>query len=99
MADIDKHKVGAAFDKAASIYDGLADFQQRVCEKLAATLPMLSASSILDGGCGTGNSAEFLSAQWPDAMLVGCDLSLQMLAQASTTQVGPRVRRSGTTAF
>lgn len=87
MSDIDKHKVGAAFDKAAKVYDGLADFQQRVCEKLAATLPALSAECILDGGCGTGNSAEFLRTQWPDAMVVGCDLSVQMLAQARTREL------------
>lgn len=89
MADIDKHKVGAAFDKAASVYDGLADFQQRVCEKLAVMLPTLPAASILDGGCGTGNGAGFLRTQWPDAMIVGCDLSLQMLTQSRARKLIP----------
>lgn len=89
MADINKHKVGAAFDRAAGRYDDLADFQQRVCVQLAATLPALPAGCILDGGCGTGNSAEFLTAQWPGAMLVGCDLSLQMLEKARTRTLIP----------
>jgi len=82
MAEIDKCKLGAAFDRAAGMYDALADLQQRVCARLALALPAMPAARILDGGCGTGNSAEFLSGRWPDAMIAGCDLSLRMLEQA-----------------
>lgn len=82
VSGIDKNKVSAAFDRAAATYDGLANFQHRVCERLMELLPSsLSPTSILDGGCGTGYGAELLHRRWPDAHLIGCDLSPEMVRQ------------------
>jgi malonyl-CoA O-methyltransferase len=78
MADIDKNKVSAAFGRAAGTYDAMAQFQHRVCERLASALPGISPSRVLDGGCGTGYGAELLRRQWPQALVVGCDLAPQM---------------------
>lgn len=82
MPDIDKSKVSAAFDRAAGDYDAMAQFQHQVCERLAATLPTMQIATkpmrILDGGCGTGYGASLLRRQWPDALVVGCDLAPEM---------------------
>ena len=82
MPDIDKNKVSAAFDRAAGAYDAMAQFQHQVCERLAATLPTMQTATkpmrILDGGCGTGYGASLLRRQWPDALVVGCDLAPEM---------------------
>lgn len=82
MSDIDKSQVGAAFDRAAHAYDGMANFQHQVCERLAATLPELRPQRILDGGCGTGYGASLLRQRWPDALVVGCDLAPEMARKA-----------------
>lgn len=80
MAEIDKNKVGAAFDRAADTYDAMALFQHSVCERLATTLPSaLMPLRILDGGCGTGYGATLLRKQWPEAQVVGCDIAPEMV--------------------
>jgi len=82
MSEIDKSKVSAAFDRAAGDYDAIAQFQHQVCERLAATLPTMEndrePARILDGGCGTGYGASLLRRQWPDALVIGCDLAPEM---------------------
>lgn len=80
MSNIDKNKVRAAFDRAASNYDAMADFQHRVCERLLKLLPMAPAPArIIDGGCGTGYGSELLHGRWPAAQLIGCDLAPEMV--------------------
>jgi malonyl-CoA O-methyltransferase len=78
MPDIDKSKVSAAFNRAAGAYDAMAQFQHRVCERLSTVLPDMQPQLVLDGGCGTGYGAELLRRQWPQALVVGCDLAPQM---------------------
>lgn len=82
MPDIDKNQVGAAFDRAAGAYDAMATFQHEVCDRLAATLPKVMPQRILDAGCGTGYGAHLLRQQWPDALVVGCDLAPAMSRKA-----------------
>ena len=89
MSDINKSQVGAAFDRAAHAYDALATFQQQVCERLAATLPQVTPQRILDGGCGTGFGASLLRQRWPDALVVGCDLALEMARKTGARGVTP----------
>jgi len=91
MSDIDKSKVSAAFDRAASSYDAIADFQHQVCDRLVKLLlPSAFAAKnpkkILDGGCGTGYGAELLRQSWPSAQVTGCDLAPEMVKM--TTQRG-----------
>ena len=87
MPDIDKAKIRAAFERAAPSYDANAQFQHRICERLAAKLPSLGLaisdqSCILDAGCGTGYGAELLLRSWPQAKLTACDLSPAMVRMA-----------------
>ena len=77
---IDKSKVSAAFDRAAGAYDAKAEFQHRICERLASRLPPDAAPRhILDGGCGTGYGAELLRRRFPAADIIGCDLAPEMV--------------------
>lgn len=89
MIEIDKSQVSAAFDRAAQVYDAMAQFQHQVCERLAATLPELAPQRILDGGCGTGYGASLLRQRWPDALVVGCDLAPAMARQAQARGIAP----------
>jgi len=41
--------------------------------------------SILDIGCGPGNSSNALLRRWPDAMLTGIDNSVSMIEKAKAT--------------
>jgi trans-aconitate 2-methyltransferase len=41
--------------------------------------------SILDVGCGPGNSSQALLQRWPDAVLTGIDNSVNMIEKAKTT--------------
>ncbi len=84
MPNIDKKKVSAAFNRAADAYDTMAQFQHRVCEQLAATLPDTAPARILDGGCGTGYGASLLRLRWPEALVVGCDLAPEMARKTMT---------------
>ena len=84
LGEVDKAKVGAAFDRAAGTYDEMARFQHQVCDRLLDLLPTLAPSlrrpiRLLDGGCGTGYGAELLHKRWPGAEVTGCDLSPEML--------------------
>ncbi|MBS1187254.1 MAG: putative biotin synthesis protein BioC [Burkholderiaceae bacterium] len=82
MTEIDKLKVGAAFDRAAAGYDAIARFQHDVCARLSTYLPTgFAPARILDGGCGTGYGAQLLQQRWPDAAITGCDLSPEMVRQ------------------
>ena len=87
MPAIDKTRVGAAFDRAALDYDGIARFQHTVCDSLMGILPLFSPDipqpgMVLDGGCGTGYGSVLLSRRWPASRITGCDLSLEMLRLA-----------------
>ncbi len=84
MPAVDKTRVGAAFDRAAQDYDGIARFQHTVCDSLAGLLPVFAPDlppprTLLDGGCGTGYGSALLSRLWPACHITGCDLSLEML--------------------
>jgi len=87
MSDIDKSKVSAAFDRAASTYDVKADFQHQVCNRLkelllTETTTPQNPARIIDGGCGTGYGAELLHRRWPSAQVTGCDLAPEMVKMA-----------------
>lgn len=80
-----KQRVRAAFDHAATSYDGAAIVQRRVVELLAAGLPDLAAAAprVIDAGCGTGFGGKLLRARWPalDPLeLIAVDFSTAMLA-------------------
>ena len=97
MPDINKSKVSAALDRAAGTYDAIAQFQHRVCERLATMLPdtplkqsfdLAQTIQILDGGCGTGYGTSLLRRHWPEANITGCDLSPEMVRKTSERNIG-----------
>jgi ubiquinone/menaquinone biosynthesis C-methylase UbiE len=67
------------------IYDS-AIFQRpyyrRVHARMMATLAALSPKRVLDLGCGTAQLTDDLRRSWPDATVVGLDISAEMLAAA-----------------
>lgn len=74
------------FDRWSAVYDrpGLQRVAYRpvhdaVLSRLAGTSP----TSIVDLGCGTGQLAHRLAGRFPEARLVGVDLSAGMLAEAT----------------
>lgn len=51
----------------------------RAARDLIAHIPDFSPRGVFDLGCGPGNSTELLTARFPDASVVGIDLSDEML--------------------
>jgi trans-aconitate 2-methyltransferase len=49
---------------------------------LLARIPLPGARTIVDLGCGAGNTTRMLGGRWPHAVLVGVDSSGEMLARA-----------------
>lgn len=84
--ELDRRRVRAAFDQAAERYDGAAHVQREIVERLlAAWIPRLAAplqGRLIDAGCGTGQGARRLRAQWPELQVVGVDFAPAMLARA-----------------
>jgi len=54
----------------------------RPCRDLAARIELAEGGTIIDLGCGPGNSTEVLAARWPSAELTGLDSSPEMIAKA-----------------
>ncbi|MBI3752793.1 MAG: methyltransferase domain-containing protein [Deltaproteobacteria bacterium] len=84
--EIDKHKIKSSFSKAAKQYDAFASLQKEAAEellkKLSAITHQPSAIKILDIGCGTGFLTCGLADKFPEAKVIGCDISYKMLETA-----------------
>lgn len=82
---IDKQKIAQSFGKAATSYDACAPLQQAVGNELLALLETHrpeSVKTVMDLGCGTGYFLPALQQMFPQAQLMGADLSLGMLDYA-----------------
>lgn len=74
-----------AFDRAAASYDGAAEFQRLICDRLIDMLPNgCEPARILDLGCGTGYTSRKLAARFPDAEILAIDFALSMLGLAAS---------------
>ncbi|HEX2763391.1 MAG TPA: methyltransferase domain-containing protein [Allosphingosinicella sp.] len=70
--------------------DGIEDQPQacrRLVEEIARAIPA-DARLILDVGCGVGAATRQLALMFPDAEVVGCNLSAWQLAEAQARGVG-----------
>jgi trans-aconitate 2-methyltransferase len=67
---------------SASQYVAFEDERTRPVRDLLAALPPIDAHSVIDLGCGPGNSTEVLASRYPEARVAGIDSSPDMIAAA-----------------
>src|SRR5215472_10765547 len=63
-------------------YLKFSEERTRPCRELVARIDVANPRSIIDLGCGPGNSTEVLAERWPSASLTGLDSSPDMIAAA-----------------
>lgn len=69
---------------SAKQYSAFEDERTRPVRDLVAALPVPSAATVIDLGCGPGNSTEVLAARYTGAKVFGIDSSQDMIAAART---------------
>jgi malonyl-CoA O-methyltransferase len=81
---IDKARVRASFNRAASTYDAAAVLQKLVREEMLSRLDYMKIApeSILDAGCGTGHASIGLQRRFKKASVYSLDIALLMLQKA-----------------
>src|ERR1700676_3700730 len=67
---------------SARQYVAFEDERTRPVRDLLGALPAIEARSIVDLGCGPGNSTEVLAALFPNAVVRGLDSSPDMISAA-----------------
>jgi trans-aconitate 2-methyltransferase len=67
---------------SARQYVAFEDERTRPVRDLLSALPDIEARSVIDLGCGPGNSTEVLAARFPGAAVSGVDSSSDMIATA-----------------
>lgn len=84
---IDKARVAARFDRAATTYDAHAFLQREVSKRVLERLDYvaLKPQQIIDLGSGTGSGARALAARYRKARVTHCDLAPAMLQHARHT--------------
>jgi trans-aconitate 2-methyltransferase len=69
------------------VYLDFEDERTRPAVELLARIPLKMPESVIDLGCGPGNSTALLARRWPKAKLEGLDSSEAMLDQARRSGV------------
>lgn len=81
---IDKRRVRAAFERAATSYDSAAILQREICDRMLSRLEYIKFKPdvILDAGSGTGYGTRKLVMRYPAAQLLAMDIAVPMHLQA-----------------
>jgi malonyl-CoA O-methyltransferase len=81
---IDKHHARRSFDRAAAGYDEVAVLQREIGERMLERLDYvrLAPATILDLGCGTGQTITPLMQRYPKARVIALDFAPAMLRLA-----------------
>ena len=66
-----------------SVYSEFETERTRPAIDLLSRISHLRPRSIIDVGCGPGNSTELLARAFPDAEIIGIDTSPEMVASAA----------------
>src|SRR5262249_60751375 len=66
------------------------DERTRPCRDLAARIDVAPGRTLIDLGCGPGNSTSILQGRWPDAEITGLDSSNEMIQVARAAMPGSR---------
>jgi trans-aconitate 2-methyltransferase len=74
--------VSAARDWSPSVYLKFEDERTRAARDLLVGAALGTAATIVDVGCGPGNSTELLADRYPEADILGIDTSPAMLEAA-----------------
>lgn len=93
----DKRWVCRSFGAAARGYDGVADLQRDIGDRLLSQLPARAEppAVILDVGTGTGYCAGHLLSRYPEArLIIALDIAENM-ARAARDRIGRGPRRHG----
>jgi malonyl-CoA O-methyltransferase len=85
---LNKSDIGRSFSRAASSYDGAAQLQRRIADKLVSFLPVSPSQTLMDLGCGTGYSLPALRQYIGDGRLLAGDLAPGMLVYAKARSAG-----------
>jgi trans-aconitate 2-methyltransferase len=73
------------------VYEQYRDERARPFHELVARVPLPSARSVVDLGCGTGELTASLCERFPDATVLGVDSSAEMLAAARPRAIAGRL--------
>jgi len=63
-------------------YLKFGDERTRPCRELASRIDVSPVRTVIDLGCGPGNSTRILKSLWPDAQITGLDSSRDMIQAA-----------------
>jgi malonyl-CoA O-methyltransferase len=85
--------IAQSFGARAASYEGNADLQRAVAERLARLLPPFAAPRVLELGCGTGLFSRHLLARYPDGTFLFTDLAPSMVEQCRMNLAGAGGKR------
>ena len=79
---IDREQVARQFSKAAETYDSAAQFQRELGRYLIDQISPTANGTLIDLGCGTGETLEQIKTRWPTLQLSGVDIAPAMIQKA-----------------